>query len=160
MNEKNDDVAKNERIRNELNVSIIIAIDYDKFEKICKKGNLQLFVFQYDNINDRITVVTAISNKKNEIIKISFKYYHYTDVFDEIDINKLFKPKFHDYAIESKIFFSILFIIYLFITKFETFRKYLNDNFNKKFIVFFSSPADKFILFVKKKRKFTIVRKL
>ena len=45
MNEKNDDVAKNEQIRNGLNVSIIIAIDYDKFEKICKKNNLQLFVF-------------------------------------------------------------------------------------------------------------------
>ena len=37
MNKKNDDVAKIERIRNELNVSIIIAIDYNEFEKICKK---------------------------------------------------------------------------------------------------------------------------
>ena len=37
MNEKNDYVAKSERIYNELNVSIIIAIDYDEFEKICKK---------------------------------------------------------------------------------------------------------------------------
>ena len=35
MNEKNDNVAKNKRIRNELNVSIIIAIDYDKLKKIC-----------------------------------------------------------------------------------------------------------------------------
>ena len=45
MNEKNDNVTINERIRNELNVSIIIAIDYNKFAKICKKNNLQLFVF-------------------------------------------------------------------------------------------------------------------
>ena len=45
MNEKNNNVAKIKRIRNELNVLIIIVIDYDEFEKICKKNNLQLFVF-------------------------------------------------------------------------------------------------------------------
>ena len=45
MNEKDEDIAKNERIRNESNVSIIIAIDYDEFEKIYKKNSLQLFVF-------------------------------------------------------------------------------------------------------------------
>ena len=73
MNEKNDDIAKSERIRNELNVSIIIAIDYDEFEKICKKDNLQSIVFQYDNINNKITMIIVISDKKNEIVKISFK---------------------------------------------------------------------------------------
>ena len=38
----------------------------------------------------------------------------------------------------------------LFITKFENFRKYLNDNFKKEFIVFFLSFANAFIMFVKK----------
>ena len=51
MNKKNDNVAKIERIRNELNVLIKIAIDYNKFKKICKENNLQSFVFQYDDIN-------------------------------------------------------------------------------------------------------------
>ena len=51
MNERNDNVAKIKRIRNEWNISIIIAINYKKFEKICKKNNCQLFVFQYDNIS-------------------------------------------------------------------------------------------------------------
>ena len=41
------------------------------------------------------------------------------------------------------------FIYNLFLTKFETFRKYLNDNFNIKFIVFFSSFTNAFIMFVK-----------
>ena len=45
MNEKNDNVTNIKRIRDELNVSIIIVIDYNKFKKICKKNNLQSFVF-------------------------------------------------------------------------------------------------------------------
>ena len=160
MNKRNDDVAKKEQIGNALNVSIIFAIYYDEFEKICKKNNLQLFVFQYDNINNKITIVTIIS-KKNEIIKILFKYHDYADVFDKIDVNKLFEHKFHDYVIETKgkIFFFD-FIYNLFIRKLETFRKYSNDNFKKEFIVFVSSFADECIMFVKKKRKITIVRKL
>ena len=63
VNERNDDVAKYKRICNKLNVSIIIEIDYDKFEKICKKNNFQLFVFQYDNISDKIAIVIAILKK-------------------------------------------------------------------------------------------------
>ena len=54
----------NERIRNERIVSNIIAMNYDKFEKFCKKNNLQLFVFQFDNISARITMITTIFNKK------------------------------------------------------------------------------------------------
>ena len=45
VHEENDDVTMNERNRNEINVSNIIAIDYDEFEKLCKKDNLQTFVF-------------------------------------------------------------------------------------------------------------------
>ena len=76
---------------------------------------MQLFVFQCDNINAQITIVIAISNKKDEIINISIKYYDYTDVFDETDANKMFKHRSYDYAIETKIkfFFPILFIICL-----------------------------------------------
>ena len=113
---------------------------------------MQSFVFQYDNINDKITIVTIISNKKNDIIKILFKYHDYANVFDKIDINKLFKHKTYDYAIETKnkiLFFD--FTYNLFITKLEIFRKYLNNNFKKNFIVFFLSFADAFNMFVNKK---------
>ena len=96
--------------------------------------------------------MTVISNKNIEIIKIVFKYHDYANVFDKIDANKLFKHRFYDHAIETKNkIFSFDFIYNLFITKLETFRKYLNYNFKKKFIVFFSSSADAFIMFVKKK---------
>ena len=54
----------NERIRNEINVSNIIAIDYDEFERLCRKDNLQAFVFQYDNIS--VTVMTTISVRVTE----------------------------------------------------------------------------------------------
>ena len=59
--------------------------------------------------------MTAISNKKNEIKKMSFKHHDYANVFDEIDIKKLFKHRSHDHAIEikTKFIFFIFFIIYL-----------------------------------------------
>ena len=63
----------NKRIRNEINVSNIIAIDYNEFEKLCRKDNLQAFVFQYDNINFKITVITIVFDEKIEKI-ILFKY--------------------------------------------------------------------------------------
>ena len=40
-----------------------------------------------------MTIVTIISNTKNEIIKISFKYHNYANVFDWINANELFKHK-------------------------------------------------------------------
>ena len=70
-------------------------------------------------------IVTIISNKKYEIIKISFKYHNHINVFDKINVNKLFKHKSYDHAIEIKnkiLFFD--FIYNLFITKFEIFRLY------------------------------------
>ena len=74
IDKRNDDIAINKQIRNEINVSNIIAIDYNEFEKLCKKDNLQSFVFWYNNISVKITIMTTIFDKKNEIIKILFKY--------------------------------------------------------------------------------------
>ena len=126
-------------------------MQHDEFEKICKKNNLQLFVFQYDNINDQITMITIISNKKNEVIKILFKYPNYTTVFDEIDANKFFDHKSYNYAIETKSkIFSFESIYIVFITKFKAFKNHFNDILNKEFIVFFWSSANAFIMFVKK----------
>ena len=47
-------------------------------------------------------MITIISNKKSERTKILFKFHDYTNLFDKINVNKLFKYKFHDYAIETK----------------------------------------------------------
>ena len=74
-------------------------------------------------------------------------------MFDEINANKLIKHRFHDQAIETKIFFFLDFIHNLFITTFEIFRKYLKDNFKKNFIVFCSLSTNTFIMFIKKKPK-------
>ena len=38
------------------------------------KNNLQLFIFQYDNISLKTTVMTIIFDEKNEKIKNLFKY--------------------------------------------------------------------------------------
>ena len=63
----------------------------------------------------------------------------------------MFKHTFHRHAIETKNkILSFDFIYNLFITKFEAFRKYLNDNFKKEFIVFFSSFVDALLCTSKK----------
>ena len=64
----NEEIKKiktmSERTRNKINISNIIAIDYDEFEKLCKENNLQTFLFQYDNISAKITVITTIFDEK------------------------------------------------------------------------------------------------
>ena len=106
--------------------------------------------------------MTIISNKKIEVIKILFKYHDYVNVFDKINRNKLFEHRSHDYAIETKnkiVYFE--FSYNLFITKFEIFKKYLNDNL-KKFLSYFLRRLQTHLLCSsrKKKRSFTIIRKL
>ena len=109
---------------------------------------MQSFVFQYDNISVKMTTIFDEKNKKIT----SFKYKNYTDVFDEINTNKLSKHKSHDHAMKTKNkIFSFEFIYNLFIIEFKTLRKYLNDNLKRKFIVFFSSSTETIIMFVKKK---------
>ena len=152
IDEKNDNVVMNEQIRNEINVSNIIAIDYNKFEKLCRKNNLQSFVFKYDNISANITVMTIIFDVKNKKMKILFKYQNYADVFNEINANKLFKHRFHNYIIETKNkIFSFEFIYNLFIIELKILKKYSNDNLKREFIVFFSSLTETLIMFIKKK---------
>ena len=51
---------------------------------------------------------------------------------------------------KRKVKFSFDFIYNLFITKFENFRKYLNNNQKKSLSYFFSSSINAFIMFVKK----------
>ena len=96
--------------------------------------------------------MTIIFDEKDEKIKFSFKYQNYTNVFDEIDANKLSEHRSHDHAIETKNkFFFFEFIYNLFIIELETLKKYLNDNLKKKFIILFFSSTKTFIMFVKKK---------
>ena len=59
-------------------------------------------------------------------------------MFDQIDVNQLFKHKSYDHAIETKSKILLFDFIYnLFMTKFEVFRKYLNNNFKKSLSYFF-----------------------
>ena len=53
---------------------------------------------------------------------------------------------------------SFDFIYNLYITKFKIFRSYLNDNFKEEVIVFFSSFANVFIMFVKKNENLRLSR--
>ena len=66
VDERNDNVAMNKQIRNEINVSNIIAIDYNEFKQLRNVNNLQSFVFQYDNIIVKITVMTIIFDEKDK----------------------------------------------------------------------------------------------
>ena len=95
--------------------------------------------------------MTTIFDKKDEKIKILFKYQNYVNVSNKINTNKLSKYRFHNHAIETKNkIFSFEFIYNLFIIKLETLKKYLNDNLKRRFIVLFSSSTETLIMFVKK----------
>ena len=96
--------------------------------------------------------MTILFDENNEKIKFLFKHQNYANVFDEIDANELSKHRYHDHAIETKnTIFFFEFIYNLSIIELETLRKNLIDNLKRKFIILFSSSAETFIMFVKKK---------
>ncbi len=81
------------------------------------------------------------------------KYKDFANVFDKINVDKLFEHDSQNYAINTKNKMFLFESMYnLSIIEFELFKKYFDEFLTKKFIVFFSSFVDASILFVKKSK--------
>jgi hypothetical protein len=149
----NRDDAKN-IAKNRHNIDIII-INQLTFEKYCKRKNVQAFILQCNDMldieflmNDFI-IETMIKSSK-EILE---KYKNFTDVFDKININKLFNHDSQDHAINTKNkMFSFESMYNLSMIEFELFKEYFDEFLTKEFIGFSSSFLNASILFVKKSK--------
>jgi hypothetical protein len=85
--------------------------------------------------------------------KIFKKYKDFTNVFDKINANKLFKHDLQNHAINTKNKMFLFELMYnLSMIKLELLKKYLDEFLTKKFIVLFSSFVDVSNLFVKKSK--------
>jgi len=68
--------------------------------------------------------------------KLSLKYHKFLDVFDWVQLNKLFFHHFYDHKIEliNDSTFSYFWVYWMFFVKLLKVKKYLNENLLKKFI--------------------------
>jgi hypothetical protein len=148
---KNDaeNVAKNRQ-----NVDITI-INQLIFEKYCKRKNVQTFVLQCNDILNieflmsELIIETMMKSSK----KIFEKYKNFANVFDKINVDKLFEHDSQDHAINTKNkMLSFESVYNLSMIELELLKEYLDEFLTKKFIVFSSSFVDASILFVKKSK--------
>jgi hypothetical protein len=148
---KNDaeNVAKN---RHNVDITIINQLI---FEKYCKRINVQAFILQ---CNDMFNIEFSMNNFIIETMmksskKIFEKYKDFVNVFDKININKLFEHDSQNHAINTKKkMLSFESMYNLSMIELELFKQYLDKFLTKEFIVFFSSFVDASIFFVKKSR--------
>ena len=125
----------------------IKLIKYKKFVDVVYFEKIQIYVFNYEYLNFFNEIINVVE-KKIEII-LSKKYRKFVNVFNKQKTNKLSQYDRFDHAIKIKNFF-FKFIYNLSMTKLKIFKKYINDNLKKKFIISLSSSIKTFILFVSK----------
>jgi len=115
-----------------------------------KKNKIEVFALFMTNINKEIayniqcdlnalnvfSINEMTQNLKDIKAKLSSKYHEFLDVFDRVQLNKLFSHHFYDHKIEL-ISDSMLFrcrVYRMFSVKLLKVKKYLNENLSKKFI--------------------------
>jgi hypothetical protein len=85
--------------------------------------------------------------------KLFEKYKDFANVFDKINVNKLFEHNSQNHAINTKNkMFSFELMYNLLMIELELFKKYFDEFLTKEFIIFFSLFVDVSILFVKKSK--------
>lgn len=104
----------------------------------------------------------ALNNARNVLTKVLNKYLDFHKVFDKLNKNILLKHNEHSMAIEFEDG-KILFISYIYDLsqiKLKVLREYIDKILTKSFIVSSKFFIRTFILFFKKKQKFTLLHKL
>ncbi len=118
------------------------------------------------NINRKITYNTQCNlnalnvssinettqNLKDIKTKLLLKYHEFLDVFDWVQLNKLFSHRFYDHKIEltSDSTLSRCRAYWMFSVKLLKVKKYLNENLSKKFITLSQTLYFSSILFILK----------
>ncbi len=117
-----------------------------------KKNKIKVFALFMMNINKEIAYNTQCDlnvlnvslinemtqNLKDIKAKLSSKYHEFLDVFDWVQLNKLFFHRFYDHKIEliNDSMLSCCQVYQMFSVKLLKVKKYLNENLSKKFITF------------------------
>jgi hypothetical protein len=146
-----ENVAKS---RQNVDIAIISQLT---FEKYYKRKNVQAFVLQCNDILNiefsmsEFIIETMMKSSK----KIFEKYKDFADVFDKINVDKLFEHDSQDHAINTKNKMSSFESMYnLLMIELKLFKEYFDEFLIKRFIVFSSSFVDVSILFVKKSKDY------
>jgi len=147
----------------------IRSIDAASFKTLLnrsKKNQTEVFILFMTDIDREITYNTqcdlnalnvssideTTQNLKDIKAKLSSKYHEFLDVFDQVQLNKLFSHRFYDHKIEliSDSMFSRCQVYQMFSVKLLKIKKYLNENLSKKFITSSQTLYFFFVLFALK----------
>jgi hypothetical protein len=145
-------ISRNKESIKSINITMI---DKDEFNEICRYENVQACIFEYEKIvqilNRERFVARVITEIENEH-KLFKKYQDFANVFDKMNVDKLFEHDFQNHAIETieSKSFSFESIYNLSIIELKTLREYLDEHLKKKFITSSHSSTKISILFVKK----------
>jgi len=131
-----------------------------------KKNQTEVFALFMTNINKEIAYNTQCNlnalnifsinemtqNLKDIKAKLSSKYHEFLDVFDRVQLNKLFSHCFYNHKIEliNDSTFSCCWVYQMFSVKLLKIKKYLNENLSKKFITFSQTLYFFLVLFILK----------
>ena len=110
-------------------------------------------IIEKSSTNDHRKIGIFLSSD-DSINQIFFEYFDFQDVFFKAKANILFKHDSNDFAINTQNKESSFGKIYN-LSQFELkmLKKYITEQLNKEFIVFFKSPADAPVLFALKKNE-------
>jgi len=131
-----------------------------------KRDKIEIFALFMTNINKEIAYNTQCNlnalnissinettqNLKDIKAKLSSKYHEFLDVFDRVQLNKLFSHCFYDHKIEliSDSTSSCCRVYQMSSVKLLKVKKYLNENLLKKFITFSQTLYFFLVLFILK----------
>ena len=134
-----------------------------------KKNKIKVFALFMININKEITYNTQCNlnalnvfsinemtqNLKDIKAKLSLKYHEFLNVFDWVQLNKLFSHHFYNHKIEliDNLMLFHCWVYWMFSVKLLKVKRYLNENLSKRFITFSQILYFFFVLFALKANK-------
>ncbi len=133
-------------------IQSINAASFKTLLNYSKKNKIKVFALFIMNINRKIAYNTQCNlnalnissinemtqNLKDIKAKLSLKYHEFLNVFDQVQLNKLFFHHFYDHKIKliNDLMLFCCWVYWMFSVKLLKVKKYLNENLLKKFITF------------------------
>ena len=139
------------------NAFTIKFLNIKKFKQFIKQNDNEMYIIMFTIIIDKSSTndhqkIEIFLNNDDNINQIFSEYFNFQNVFFEAKTNILSKHDSNDLAINTQDKKSSFNKIYN-LSQFELkmLKKYITEQLNKGFIVFFKFPADVPVLFASKK---------
>ncbi len=140
-------ISNSKKILSEVNIAMI---EISAFNMMNKRKNVNLFSITLKNVEKHFEK----HSKSNTVIKdvLSFEYHEFLDVFDKKAFNTLASHRFYDHKIilKKNVVLDYTSLYKMFEKELKIVKKYLENNWKKRFIVESRSFFASSMMFMKK----------